>query len=157
MLVHGRPAQLDGRGSRRMDCITRAVRREGRRSPEHRIRSPWHYLPVEVGPGTRALRVDFEYDQSGGAVLDLGCLGPAGFRGWSGSARRSFVIDAEAATPGYLPGELEPGLWQIMIGTHRVPADGVEFRLTAQTTRTARVAQTTQTAPAGRSTGHRAG
>jgi hypothetical protein len=118
-----------------MDCMTDSVRHEGRWTPEHRISSPWHYLPVEVGPGTRALRVDFEYDRSGGAVLDLGCLGLAGFRGWSGGARRSFVIGAEAATPGYLPGELEPGLWQIMIGTHRVPAEGVAFGLTAQTAR----------------------
>jgi hypothetical protein len=120
-----------------MDCMTDSVRHEGRWTPEQRFDSPWHYLPVEVGPEARALRVEFEYDRSGGAVLDLGCLGPAGFRGWSGGARGSFVIEAEAATPGYLPGGLEPGLWQVMIGTHRVPAGGAEFRLTAQTARQA--------------------
>jgi hypothetical protein len=65
-------------------------------------------------------------------VLDLGCLGPNGFRGWSGGARESFVITREAATPGYLPGELEAGTWQVMIGVHRVPPDGVRYQLTAE-------------------------
>jgi hypothetical protein len=101
--------------------------------PEVRFGTVWQYLPVEVPPGACALRVELEYDSSWGAVLDLGCLGAAGFRGWSGGARSSFVIAADAATPGYLPGELEPGLWQVMIGVHRIPAHGVEYRVTAQT------------------------
>ena len=93
--------------------------------------SPWQYLPVEVAPGTAALRVELEYDRTG-SVLDLGCLGPSGFRGWSGGARESFVIAAEAATPGYLAGEIEPGLWQVMIGLHMVAPDGARYRVTAE-------------------------
>ncbi len=100
-------------------------------TPEDRFASPWHYLPVEVAPGTAALRVELEYER-GGAVLDLGCLGPSGFRGWSGGARHSFVITADAATPGYLPGEVEPGLWQVIIGLHAVPPDGTSYRVTAE-------------------------
>ncbi|HLH84627.1 MAG TPA: CehA/McbA family metallohydrolase [Trebonia sp.] len=100
-------------------------------TPEDRFASPWHYLPVEVAPGTAALRVELEYERAG-AVLDLGCLGPSGFRGWSGGARQSFVIAAGAATPGYLPGEIEPGLWQVMIGLHMVPPEGVRYRVTAE-------------------------
>ena len=106
----------------------------GRWTLEHRFASPWHYLPVEVRPGTAGLRVELEYDRAGGAVLDLGCLGPDGFRGWSGGARGSFVITADGATPGYLPGELEAGIWQVMIGVHRIPPDGTGYRVTAQTT-----------------------
>ena len=98
---------------------------------EDRFSSPWHYLPVEVAPGTAALRVSLEYERAG-AVLDLGCIGPAGFRGWSGGARESFVIGASRATPGYLPGELEPGVWQVMLGLHMIPAEGVPFRVTAE-------------------------
>ncbi|MGB6581718.1 MAG: PHP domain-containing protein, partial [Streptosporangiaceae bacterium] len=101
---------------------------------EDRFASPWHYLPVEVPTGTAGLRVEFDYERASGTVLDLGCLGPHGFRGWSGSARESFVITREAATPGYLPGEIEAGTWQVMIGVHRVPPDGVRYRLTAETT-----------------------
>jgi len=100
-------------------------------TPEDLFASPWHYLPVEVTPGTAALRVDIEYERAG-AIIDLGCLGPSGFRGWSGGARQSFVIAAEAATPGYLPGEVEAGLWRVMIGLYMVPPDGVRYRVTAE-------------------------
>jgi len=106
----------------------------GRWTQEHRFESAWHYLPVEIGPGTAGLRVELEYEPDAGAVLDLGCLGPGGFRGWSGGARTWFAITAETATPGYLPGEIEAGLWQVMIGVHGIPADGVPYRVTARAT-----------------------
>jgi PHP domain len=112
-----------------------STRHAGRWTLEDRFASPWHYLPVDVGPGTAGLRVELDYDRAGGTVLDLGCFGPDGFRGWSGSARGSFVITGEAATPGYLAGEIEAGTWRVMIGVHRVPPSGVRYRLTAETTR----------------------
>src|ERR1700689_4068876 len=101
-------------------------------SLEDRFSSPWHYLPVEVPAGTAALRVTLSYPRASGAVLDLGCFGPSGFRGWSGGARSSFVVSAGGATPGYLPGEISPGLWQVSIGLYRVPAEGVPFEVTAE-------------------------
>src|SRR5580693_6666953 len=107
-------------------------RHTGRWTLEDRFASPWHYLPVEVPTGTAGLRVELDYERASGTVLDLGCLGPHGFRGWSGSARESFVITREAATPGYLPGEIEAGTWQVMIGVHRVPPDGVRYQVTAE-------------------------
>jgi PHP domain len=107
------------------------VTHQGRWTLADRFASPWHSLPVAVPPGAHGLRVQLDYDRSQ-AVLDLGCLGPGGFRGWSGSARGSFVITAGAATPGYLPGELEPGAWQAVVGLHRLPPEGAGFRLTAE-------------------------
>jgi PHP domain len=112
--------------------MTNRTRHTGRWTLEHRFLSPWHYLPVEVGPGAAALRVELEYERADGAVLDLGCVGPRGFRGWSGGARESFIIAPDAATPGYLPGELETGTWQVMIGVHRVPPGGVPYRVSAE-------------------------
>jgi hypothetical protein len=111
--------------------MANATRHHGRWTVNDRIASAWHYLPVDVPAGSSGLRVALEYDRSA-AVLDLGCTGPAGFRGWSGGARRSFVITADAATPGYLGGELEPGTWQVIIGIHRLPPQGVEYRLEAE-------------------------
>ncbi|HEX6933708.1 MAG TPA: CehA/McbA family metallohydrolase [Streptosporangiaceae bacterium] len=99
---------------------------------EDRCESTWHYLPFNVPYGTDALRVELDYDRRG-AVLDLGCLGPAGFRGWSGGARRSFVIGTGSATPGYLCGEPEPGTWFAVVGLHRIPAGGARYELTATT------------------------
>jgi hypothetical protein len=115
-----------------MDSMTDSTRHAGRWTLEDRFASAWHYLPVEVGTGAAGLRVELEYDRAGGAVLDLGCLAPAGFRGWSGGARGSFVIGRDAATPGYLPGEIEAGTWQVAIGVHRVPPDGVPYLVTAE-------------------------
>jgi hypothetical protein len=108
------------------------TRHRGRWTLEDRFASAWHYLPVEVPSGSYGLRVELEYERSG-AVLDLGCIGPNGFRGWSGGARRSFVITAEAATPGYQPGELEPGTWQVILGLHQLSPDGTDYRVSAET------------------------
>src|ERR1700691_2454227 len=105
------------------------TRHSGEWTIEDKCESPWHYLPVEVPPASSALRVDLEYR---GVGLDLGGFGPAGCRGWSGGARRSFTITAASATPGYLAGELEPGTWQVVIGLHRIPLAGVRYQLTAQ-------------------------
>jgi hypothetical protein len=109
------------------------TRHAGEWTIEDKCSSPWHYLPVDVPPGTSALRVDLSYDGSS-AGLDLGCFGPGGFRGWSGGARRSFLITARSATPGYLAGELEPGTWPVVVGLHRIPAAGVRYELTAEAT-----------------------
>jgi PHP domain len=111
--------------------MPRVTRHHGRWTMTDRIASAWHYLPVDVPAGCSGLRVALAYDHPG-AVLDLGCTGPARFRGWSGGARRSFVITPDAATPGYLAGELEPGTWQVMIGLHQLPPEGVAYRLAAE-------------------------
>jgi hypothetical protein len=108
------------------------IKHAGTWTIEDLMASTWHYLPVEVAPGTAALRVSLSYSRDGGAVLDLGCLGPEGFRGWSGGARSSFFVSAADATPGYLPGEISAGRWQVIIGLHRVPAEGVRFEVTAE-------------------------
>jgi hypothetical protein len=111
------------------------TRHAGEWTIEDRCESAWHYLPVDVPPGTDALRVELGYDTSAG-VLDLGCLGPAGFRGWSGGARESFVIATGSATPGYLPGPLEPGTWHAIIGLHKIPLAGLSYVLEAEVSST---------------------
>ena len=95
-------------------------------TPQDREQAQLREIPVEVPPGARALRVELTTDPDRG-VLDLGLLGAEGFRGWSGGARRRFVVMADAATPGYLPGPLEPGVWQVLIGLHRVAPEGAPY------------------------------
>lgn len=92
---------------------------------DDRARSPYFEVPFDVPDGTRSLQVQIAYDRSV-AVIDLGCRGPAGFRGWSGGARDGYVIAPERATPGYLAGAIEAGEWAVVLGLHRVPFDGVE-------------------------------
>jgi hypothetical protein len=89
----------------------------------------WAYLPFEVPAGVQRIRVSTSHDRFavGGPirnVLDLGIFGPdghdvgnaAGFRGWSGGVRDGFVISGSHATPGYLAGPIEPGVWAVALG-----------------------------------------
>lgn len=94
-------------------------------------------VPFDVPPGTESLEVCLTYDRSA-ALVDLGCEGPAGWRGWSGSQRGRFVIGPDAATPGYAAGPLEPGRWSVQVGLRRLPLDPiavtVEISLPAEST-----------------------
>src|ERR1700743_3264997 len=108
------------------------ITRTGTFSVDDRIAARCHSLPLEVPPGTGALRVTLSYPRDSGAVLDLGCFDPAGFRGWSGGARDSFVVAERGATPAYLPGPVAAGRWQVVIGLHAVPQEGVPFTVTAE-------------------------
>ncbi|MGH3760892.1 CehA/McbA family metallohydrolase [Actinophytocola sp.] len=104
----------------------------GRFTRADRAEGIWPRLPFEVPPGCPAVEVELAADDPD-AVLDLGCEGAAGWRGWSGGARRRFAITPGAATPGYLPGEPEPGCWHVVVGLHRVPESGVDYTVTVRT------------------------
>lgn len=91
---------------------------------DDRAASPYVELPFEVS-GADVVHVRLDYERSAG-VVDLGCAGAAGFRGWSGGARSRFTITANDATPGYLPGQLEPGIWSVVLGLHRIPPAGLD-------------------------------
>ncbi len=99
--------------------------------PEDRAEALYRYVPVEVPAGQGGLSIELRYDRSAG-VIDLGCLDPTGaFRGWSGGSKDRVTIAEAYATPGYLPGPVGPGAWQVMLGLHRVPPGGVAWEVTA--------------------------
>ncbi|TDW90246.1 hypothetical protein EV137_4059 [Kribbella pratensis] len=100
---------------------------------DDRAESVWHSLPVDIPADCPGLLVTLTVPPVEGAVIDLGCEGAAGWRGWSGGARQTFAITPDAATPGYVPGELEPGTWWVVLGLHRVPVEGVELLVEAVT------------------------
>ncbi|MFJ6561515.1 CehA/McbA family metallohydrolase [Streptomyces sp. NPDC091412] len=100
------------------------------------------HLPVEVPRGVRKIAVSYSYDKpsvpSGvpGNSCDIGvfdergtALGGRGFRGWSGGFRTSFEIGAGEATPGYLPGPVNPGTWNIVLGPYQVAPQGMNYRV----------------------------
>jgi len=100
----------------------------GRWTLADRAEGVYRELPFEVPADAAGVTATLRYDRRAG-VLDLGCFGPTGFRGWSGGARDTFTVALDGATPGYLPGPLEPGAWQVCLGLHRVPADGLDYEL----------------------------
>ncbi|MEV6287286.1 CehA/McbA family metallohydrolase [Kribbella sp. NPDC051770] len=100
---------------------------------DDRAESVWHSLPVDIPPGCEGLLVTLTAPALDSVVIDIGCEGAAGWRGWSGGARNTFAITPDAATPGYVPGELEPGTWWIILGLHRLPVEGAELLVEAVT------------------------
>ena len=79
--------------------------------------------PFDVPAGTR--RIEVSYRTTGAdvrTVVDLGLRGPSGLRGWSGGSRSTIWVSALGATPGYLPGPIEPGTWAVVIGVPNIRA-----------------------------------
>jgi hypothetical protein len=105
------------------------IRFAGRWTPADRAASIYQYLAFEVPRHCAGVRIDLAYDRSAG-VLDLGCIDPIGWRGWSGGARDQVVLGAAASTPGYLARGVPPGEWSVVLGLHRLAASGVEYTVT---------------------------
>ncbi len=94
----------------------------------------WEYLPFTVPAGVTRITIEAEHGALtllpgvAGNCLDLGLFGPpgwqpgqpdiaaAGFRGWSGGARRVVTVGVDEATPGYLAGPITPGTWAVALG-----------------------------------------
>lgn len=95
--------------------------------------TPYYYLPFTVPEGITCVRVSYTFSEN--SILDLGLLDPTaapfptrnGFRGWSGSARRSVFVALDEATPGYLPGELPAGEWQVILGLAKIASEGCDY------------------------------
>jgi hypothetical protein len=106
-------------------------------------------IPFAVPPHTVRIDVHYAYsDQIGsdpgltaGNTVDIGIFDVrghefmgAGFRGWSGSARESFFIARDDATPGYLAGPIQAGTWAINLGFYKVWHKGCHYRVTVRLT-----------------------
>lgn len=89
-------------------------------------------IPFDLPEGSTSFSVTLRTSAGDDAGIDLGCEGPEGWRGWSGGARSCFAICEDDATPGYLPGRLEPGRWSVVLGLHRIPAEGVDVTVTVE-------------------------
>ncbi|MGA5818002.1 CehA/McbA family metallohydrolase [Kitasatospora sp. NPDC094028] len=100
------------------------------------------HLPVEVPDGVREIAVSYGYDKppvpagTPGNSCDIGIfdergtdLGGDGFRGWSGGFRTEFSVAADTATPGYLPGPINPGTWHIVLGPYQVAPQGLDYHV----------------------------
>jgi len=123
---------------------------EGFVSPEDKSESDYVLLPLEVPEGVIRLDVSYEYSDetsadlwaSPGNVVDLGVFDSRGaefvhgrgFRGTSGSSRHQVSIGLDDATPGYLPGPIYPGVWNVMLGLYRIVPQGCHYKVTVRFT-----------------------
>lgn len=110
---------------------------EGVFGPGDRAEEQVQTVAVEIhepiGRAAPGIVVELEFDRTGDAVIDLGLRSPAGHRGWSGGARSRIVVGEDYATPGYLQGPLPTGVWEVLLGLHRVADAGTAYRLTIRT------------------------
>lgn len=99
----------------------------------------YRLLPVEIPDSTSRITVRYQFGEEigqGSGIIDIGIFDPRGseflgegFRGWSGSARREFVITPTDATPGYMPGPIQPGTWEVCLGLYEIDVDGCGYRV----------------------------
>lgn len=96
---------------------------------EGRDHRTYRLLPFDVPAGTSRITVEFEYSgRERKTTVDLGLLGPDGFRGrdgfrgWSGGNKRRFTVSATDATPSYSPGPIRAGRWSLLLGFPNVRA-----------------------------------
>jgi hypothetical protein len=93
------------------------LRRTVRFSDFHRMLS----LPFQVPAGTKRISMKFTYSgQEQRTALDMGLMGPSGFRGWSGGDKPGFTLSLSDATPSYLPGPIEPGTWTLLLAVPNI-------------------------------------
>ena len=121
-------------GSARLGDVRQKLSFQGRIAQGDKQQGAYLYLPFEVPPRTTRIEVSYHYEkgtEDGGEGpannIDIGIfdtrgidLFTRGFRGWSGTARSSFFITPTEATPGYLPGPLQPGEWHLMLSRQLV-------------------------------------
>ena len=104
--------------------------------------APYLYVPFEVPLHCSRLDVSYQYMAVHGeepCTVDIGIFDvrgtepfTGGFRGWSGSDRRTFFIERERATPGYVAGPLPSGTWSVLLGLYEVPPAGVRWWVTVE-------------------------
>lgn len=96
-------------------------------------------LPFEVPDGIARIDVSYRY-KAGAQPVDIGIFDSRGAhfmtegaRGWSGASRPSFFIARDEATPGYLPGPIQPGTWHICLGFPQIRS-GADYKVTVKLT-----------------------
>ncbi len=92
--------------------------------------------PFMVPEGATRLDIDFEYSpkrvEKYGNLLTLSLFDPYGERGTGhrGQPNQHVTLGTTDTTPGYVPGPLPPGAWDIMINANLInPGPAINYRL----------------------------
>lgn len=113
---------------------------EGFLLPQDKSKDDFIYIPFEVPEGCEKIEIEYSYTsiEKSECVIDIGVFepGPIGFleagktfRGWSGSSKKIIAISRSSATPGYIPCNIEPGTWKIVLGLYKVPQAGCKYSI----------------------------
>ncbi|KEZ17937.1 MULTISPECIES: CehA/McbA family metallohydrolase [Sphingobium] len=81
----------------------------------------YRQVPFDLPAGVTRVTIRFSYGgKDKKSVIDLGLADPERFRGWSGGSRDHMTLSTEDATPGYLPGPLPAGRWNLILGVPNI-------------------------------------
>lgn len=95
-----------------------------RGSITHEDNQTYKVVPFTVPAGVTRVTVDFTYTaHEQKTVIDVGLMGPDGFRGWSGGRPGAFTVSTTDASPSYLPGRIVPGTWNLLLGIPNIRAN----------------------------------
>jgi hypothetical protein len=100
-------------------------------------------IPFAVPSGVTSITVELAYNKDNRTVVDMGLRDPRGQRGWSGGNKSSFTITEFEATPSYMPGRIQPGLWRLVLGVPNIregQTSHYQAKITFGTMRPARIA-----------------
>ncbi|UVI31266.1 CehA/McbA family metallohydrolase [Paenibacillus spongiae] len=93
----------------------------------HEEQDTYVEVPFDMPERSESVRVSYEVSPlgDGRCVVDLGIKDADGIRGWSGGARKEFVLGLDNATPGYMRGKLQAGTgWAVVLGAYAIPPEG---------------------------------
>ncbi|WP_303760494.1 CehA/McbA family metallohydrolase [Sphingobium yanoikuyae] len=89
-------------------------------------------VPFDVPEGVTRIGVEYEYSRPDGkTVINLGLFEGSHFRGWSGSNKKSVVIDENNATPSFIAGPVGGRRWSLDLGVSFID-EGATSRYTAR-------------------------
>jgi hypothetical protein len=95
------------------------------------------FIPFDVPPGTVEIQVR-HVTLASANIFDWGLYDGDGHRGWGGGTSQPAVVNADAASPGYIRGAIKPGPWKVVGGKAKMeqwPASyHVEIELRTKTT-----------------------
>lgn len=95
------------------------------------------FIPFDVPAGVVEIQVRHNTLASAN-ILDWGLDDAAGTRGWGGGTSKPAVVNADAASQGYIRGAIKPGRWKVIGGKAKIaqsPASyHVEIELRTKTT-----------------------
>ncbi len=102
------------------------------------VRKTLLYIPINIPAGITRFNMQASITDSANNVLDIGLfdergieLGPVnGFRGWAGGVSSKQVhISKQDATPSYIPGPINKGVWNVMLVPTSIKKDGYDWKL----------------------------
>ncbi|MBP9112815.1 MAG: PHP domain-containing protein [Polyangiaceae bacterium] len=77
------------------------------------------FVPFDVPTGTQEIEIHHE-DQSDANILDFGLYDTKGHRGWGGGTSENTIVNAGAASRGYVAGPIEGGTWKVVVGKAKI-------------------------------------